>query len=37
MEKKIILEMKHITKRFQGVMALDDVTFHAYKGEILAL
>lgn len=37
MEKKILLEMKHITKRFQGVTALDDVTFNAYEGEILAL
>lgn len=37
MDKKAILEMKHITKRFQGVTALDDVTFNAYEGEILAL
>lgn len=37
MAKKILLEMKHITKRFQGVTALDNVTFNAYEGEILAL
>ena len=37
MEKKIILEMKNITKRFPGVIALDNVSFQAYKGEILAL
>lgn len=37
MSKKVILEMRHITKRFQGVTALDDVTFNAYEGEILAL
>lgn len=29
--------MKHITKRFQGVTALDEVSFNAYEGEILAL
>lgn len=37
MKKDVILEMKHITKRFPGVLALDDVTFNVYKGEILAL
>ena len=37
MDKKILLEMKHITKRFQGVTALDEVSFNAYVGEILAL
>lgn len=37
MDKKILLEMKHITKRFQGVTALDKVSFNAYEGEILAL
>ena len=31
------LEMKHITKRFPGVLALDDVSFSADKGEIMAL
>ena len=37
MSDKVILEMKHITKTFPGVKALDDVTFQAYEGEILAL
>ena len=31
------LEMKHITKRFPGVLALDDVTMDVQKGEVLAL
>lgn len=34
---KPVLEMKGITKRFPGVLALDNVTFDAYPGEILAL
>jgi ribose transport system ATP-binding protein len=29
-----ILEMRHITKRFPGVLALDDVDFAARRGEI---
>lgn len=37
MEKRAILEMQHITKSFPGVLALDDVSFQAYPGEILAL
>ena len=37
MDKKPVLEMKGITKEFPGVKALDDVTFNAYPGEILAL
>ena len=32
-----ILEMKNITKKFPGVIALKNVTFDARKGEILAL
>jgi putative multiple sugar transport system ATP-binding protein len=32
-----ILEMKHITKTFPGVKALDDVNFSVKKGEIHAL
>lgn len=36
-EKKLVLEMQHITKRFPGVIALNDVSFRAYAGEILAL
>ncbi len=35
MEK--ILEVKHITKTYPGVIALDDVSFDVEKGEILAL
>ncbi len=31
------LEVKHITKRFPGVVANDDVNLTLYKGEILAL
>jgi simple sugar transport system ATP-binding protein len=31
------LEVKHITKRFPGVIANDDVNLTLYKGEILAL
>ena len=34
---KIILEMKNIIKDFSGVLALDNVSFSAYEGEILAL
>lgn len=37
MEKRAILEMQNITKRFPGVLALDNVSFEAYSGEILAL
>ena len=38
MEGKIQhLVMKHITKRFPGVLALDDVSIDLKKGEILAL
>jgi len=32
-----ILEMKHITKKFPGVIALNDVSFDVKEGEILAL
>lgn len=32
-----ILEMKHITKQFPGVIALDDVSLHLTHGEILSL
>lgn len=34
---KYILEMKNITKKFPGVVALKDVSFFAQKGEILAM
>ncbi len=32
-----VLEMRHITKKFPGVRALDDVTLEVQKGEILGL
>ncbi len=32
-----IIEMKHITKRFPGIVANDDVTIRIKKGEIFAL
>lgn len=32
-----IVEMKHITKRFPGIIANDDVTLQIKKGEIFAL
>lgn len=35
MEK--VLEVRHITKTYPGVVALDDVSFDVEKGEILAL
>ena len=35
--EKVTLQMEHITKRFPGVLALDDVSIHAYAGETLAL
>jgi ABC-type sugar transport system ATPase subunit len=37
MENETLLEMKHITKRFFTVRALDDVSINLHKGEILAL
>ncbi|MCC8059401.1 MAG: sugar ABC transporter ATP-binding protein [Clostridiales bacterium] len=35
--KECILEMKGITKRFPGVIALKDISMSVYKGEILAI
>lgn len=32
-----VLNMSHITKKFPGVVALNDVTISAYKGEILSI
>ena len=34
---KVILEMRHITKRFPGVVALNDVSITLEEGEILAI
>ncbi len=33
----MILEMRHITKRFPGVLALDDVNFQVQRGQIHAI
>lgn len=32
-----ILEMKHVTKKFPGVIALNDVSIDVRKGEILGI
>lgn len=37
MENEVILEMKHIDMRFQGVHALDDVSLTLRRGEVHAL
>ena len=37
MDKKAVLEMKHISKRFDMTQALDDVSLTLYPGEIHAL
>ena len=34
---KTVLEMRHVTKRFPGVTALDDVNIDLRKGEILGI
>ena len=34
---KVILEMRHITKRFPGVTALKDVSIQLSEGEVLAI
>ena len=36
-EPEYIIEMKHITKRFPGLVANDDVSLSIKKGEIYAL
>lgn len=33
----VVLEMKHVTKRFPGVIALKDVTISLKKGEVMAI
>ncbi|NLB89901.1 MAG: sugar ABC transporter ATP-binding protein [Clostridiales bacterium] len=35
--KDIVLEMKHVTKRFPGVIALKDVSISLKKGEVMAI
>ncbi len=37
MEKKVILEMSHVTKKFPGVVALDDVSLSVREGEVMAI
>ena len=34
---EVVLKMEHIVKEFPGVRALDDVSFEAHSGEVLAL
>jgi ABC-2 type transport system ATP-binding protein len=36
-EDRIVLEVEHLTKRFDGVTAVDDVSFSCRRGEILGL
>src|SRR5690606_22477695 len=35
--RRVLLEVDHVTLAFGGVVALDDVTFDLYEGEILGL
>lgn len=37
MDKDVLLEMKHVTKTFPGVIALNDVSIDLRKGEILGI
>jgi branched-chain amino acid transport system ATP-binding protein len=36
-ERKVLLSVDHVTLRFGGVVALNDVSFELYEGEILGL
>ncbi|HKO34383.1 MAG TPA: ATP-binding cassette domain-containing protein, partial [Candidatus Limnocylindria bacterium] len=35
--REVLLDVDHVTLRFGGVVALNDVSFSLYKGEILGL
>ena len=35
--ESVVLEMSHITKRFPGVIALNDICLKLYRGEVLAI
>ncbi len=37
MDEKFILDFQHVTKKFPGVVALDDVSFQVQRGEIHGL
>lgn len=37
MEKNIVLEVKDISKRFGGILAVDGVSFHVKKGEVVSI
>lgn len=37
MSNEILLSLKHITKQYPGVLALDDMSLDVYRGETLAL
>lgn len=34
---KAILEISHVTRRFEGLVAVDDVSFMLQRGEILGV
>ncbi|HXQ87746.1 MAG TPA: ATP-binding cassette domain-containing protein, partial [Gaiella sp.] len=36
-ERPQVLEMRHVTKRFPGIVANDDVSFDLLEGEVHAL
>ena len=36
-ERSLVLEMRHITKRFPGIVANDDIGFDLVEGEVHAL